>query len=94
MIKSSSMLKKYLFTILFGAALLLGANVVQAQDAESYESLMKKGNDKYSAKDFISDSYDSAFCAWRVVVAPNTSAAPNNRENMSFLFIFQFLISF
>ena len=54
MIKSSSMLKKYLFTILFGAALLLGANVVQAQDAESYESLMKKGNDKYSAKDFIS----------------------------------------
>ena len=48
------MSKRFFFTILFGASLLLGANFVQAQDAESYESLMKKGNDKYSAKDFIS----------------------------------------
>ena len=48
------MSKRFFFTILFGASLLLGANSVQAQDAESYESLMKKGNDKYSAKDFIS----------------------------------------
>ena len=46
--------KKLIFTLLFGASLLLGANFVQAQDAESYESLMKKGNDKYSAKDYIS----------------------------------------
>ena len=46
--------KKLFFTILFGASLLLSANVVQAQDAESYESLMKKGNDKFSAKDYIS----------------------------------------
>ena len=48
------MSKKFFFTILFGASLLLGANFVQAQNAESYESLMKKGNDKFSAKDFIS----------------------------------------
>ena len=46
--------KKLIFTLLFGASLLLGAQVVQAQNAESYESLMKKGNDKYSAKDYIS----------------------------------------
>ena len=46
--------KRLFFTILFGASLLLNANVVQAQDAESYESLMKKGNDKFSAKDYIS----------------------------------------
>lgn len=48
------MSKRFFFTILFGASLLLSANFVQAQDAESYESLMKKGNDKFSAKDFIS----------------------------------------
>ena len=48
------MSKKFFFTILFGASLLLSANVVMAQDAESYESLMKKGNDKFSAKDYIS----------------------------------------
>jgi tetratricopeptide (TPR) repeat protein len=48
------MQKKYLFTVLFGAALLFSANVVQAQNAESYESLMKKGNDKFNAKDYIS----------------------------------------
>ena len=46
--------KKLIFTLLFGASLMLGAQVVQAQNAESYESLMKKGNDKYSAKDYIS----------------------------------------
>ena len=46
--------KKLIFTLLFGASLMLGAQVVQAQNAESYESLMKKGNDKFSAKDFIS----------------------------------------
>jgi tetratricopeptide (TPR) repeat protein len=47
-------MRKSFFTILFGASLLLSANVVIAQNAESYESLMKKGNDKFSAKDFIS----------------------------------------
>ena len=46
--------KKLIFTLLFGASLLLSTNFVQAQNAESYESLMKKGNDKFSAKDFIS----------------------------------------
>ena len=46
--------KRLFFTILFGASLLLSANFVQAQDAESYESLMKKGNDKFNAKDYIS----------------------------------------
>ena len=46
--------KKLIFSLLFGASLLLSANFVQAQDAESYESLMKKGNDKFSAKDYIS----------------------------------------
>ena len=39
---------------MFGASLLLSANVVMAQNTESYESLMKKGNDKYNAKDYIS----------------------------------------
>ena len=48
------MKKSFFFTILFGASLLLSANVVQAQNTESYESLMKKGNDKYNAKDYIS----------------------------------------
>ena len=46
--------KRLFFTILFGASLLLSANVVVAQNAESYESLMKKGNEKYNAKDYIS----------------------------------------
>jgi len=32
----------------------LGANVATAQESESYESLMKKGNDKFNAKDYIS----------------------------------------
>ena len=48
------MKKHIIFTLLFGASLLLSTNVVQAQNAESYESLMKKGNDKFSAKDYIS----------------------------------------
>ena len=46
--------KKLIFTLLFGASLLLSTNFVQAQNAESYESLMKKGNDKFNAKDYIS----------------------------------------
>ena len=46
--------KKLIFSLLFGASLLLSTNFVQAQNAESYESLMKKGNDKFSAKDYIS----------------------------------------
>ena len=46
--------KKLIFSLLFGVSLALGANAVQAQDAESYESLMKKGNDKFTAKDYIS----------------------------------------
>ena len=46
--------KKLIFSLLFGTSLLLSTNFVHAQNAESYESLMKKGNDKFSAKDFIS----------------------------------------
>ena len=48
------MKKHIIFTLLFGASLLLSTNFVQAQNAESYESLMKKGNDKFNAKDYIS----------------------------------------
>ena len=40
--------------MMFGASIVLSANIMQAQNAESYESLMKKGNDKFSAKDYIS----------------------------------------
>ena len=40
--------------MLFGTSIALGASAVQAQNAESYESLMQKGNDKYAAKDYIS----------------------------------------
>ncbi len=54
MIKVKKMNKKLIFSLLFGAALALTANVVQAQNSESYESLMKKGNDKFSTKDYIS----------------------------------------
>ena len=43
-----------MFSLLFGASIALGVNTVQAQNAESYESLMKKGNEKFTAKDFIS----------------------------------------
>ena len=46
--------KHILFSLLFGAALAFGVTTVQAQNTESYESLMKKGNDKFSAKDYIS----------------------------------------
>ena len=46
--------KRIIFSVLFGASLALGANIAMAQNAESYESLMKKGNDKYAAKDYIS----------------------------------------
>jgi len=46
--------KKIIFSLLFGGALALGANVATAQESESYESLMKKGNDKFNAKDYIS----------------------------------------
>ena len=40
--------------MMFGVSIVLSANIMQAQNAESYESLMKKGNDKFSAKDYIS----------------------------------------
>ena len=40
--------------MMFCASIMLSANIMQAQNAESYESLMKKGNDKFSAKDYIS----------------------------------------
>ena len=46
--------KKLIFSLLFGASLALGANVAMAQESESYESLMRKGNDKFNAKDYIS----------------------------------------
>ena len=47
--------KKLIFTLLFGAGLVLGVTTtLQAQNAESYESLMNKGNDKFNAKDYIS----------------------------------------
>ena len=49
-----NMKRHFIFSMLFGAALVLSANFVQAQNSESYESLMKKGNDKFSAKDYIS----------------------------------------
>ena len=34
--------------MMFGASIMLSANIMQAQNAESYESLMKKGNDNGS----------------------------------------------
>ena len=40
--------------MMFCASIMLSTNIMQAQNAESYESLMKKGNDKFSAKDYIS----------------------------------------
>ena len=46
--------KKLIFSLLFGVTLTFCANAVQAQDSESFESLMKKGNDKFTAKDYIS----------------------------------------
>ncbi len=46
--------KHILFSLLFGASIALCSTNVQAQNAESYESLMKKGDDKFNAKDYIS----------------------------------------
>ena len=46
--------KKFIFTVLFGAALVLSTNIATAQTTETYESLMKKGNEKFGAKDYIS----------------------------------------
>lgn len=46
--------KRIIFSILFGAAMAGTSTFAQAQNAETYESLMKKGNDKFSAKDYIS----------------------------------------
>ena len=47
------MKKHILFGIIFGAALLCSTGL-QAQHTESYESLMKSGNTKFAANDFIS----------------------------------------
>ena len=47
------MKKHILFGILFGAAILCSTGL-QAQSTESYESLMRSGNTKYAANDFIS----------------------------------------
>ena len=47
--------KHILFSFLFGAALMFGGTTIMyAQETESYASLMKKGNDKFAAKDYIS----------------------------------------
>lgn len=51
--KFKTMRKNILFGVLFGAAVLCSAGV-QAQNAESYESLMRSGNTKFTAKDYIS----------------------------------------
>ncbi|MCR4849162.1 MAG: hypothetical protein K5920_09995 [Bacteroidales bacterium] len=47
------MKRHILFGILLGAAVLCSTGV-QAQNAESYESLMKSGNTKFAANDYIS----------------------------------------
>lgn len=47
------MRKHILFGLLFGAAVLCSTGL-QAQNTESYESLMKSGNTKFAANDFIS----------------------------------------
>ena len=47
------MRRHIIFGILLGAAVLFSAGL-QAQTAESYESLMKSGNTKFAANDFIS----------------------------------------
>ena len=54
MINFEMMNKKLIFSLLFGASLVMSSDLILAQNAESYESLMKKGNDKYAAKDYIS----------------------------------------
>ena len=46
------MKRNILFGLLFGAAVLCSAGL-QAQNAESYESLMKSGNTKFASNDFI-----------------------------------------
>ena len=47
-------MRRYIiFGILLGAAVLC-SNGIQAQNAESYESLMKSGNTKFASNDFIS----------------------------------------
>ena len=48
------MTKHLIFSLFFAVSLTFGVTAVQAQNAESYESLMKKGNDKFSTKDYIS----------------------------------------
>ena len=47
------MRRHILFGILLGAAILCSTGI-QAQNAESYESLMKSGNTKFAANDYIS----------------------------------------
>ena len=47
------MKKHILFGVLFGVAVLCSASL-QAQTSESYESLMRSGNTKFAAKDYIS----------------------------------------
>ena len=47
------MRKHIIFGIMLGAAVLLSAGL-QAQTTESYESLMRSGNTKFAASDFIS----------------------------------------
>ncbi|MBQ5958700.1 MAG: hypothetical protein IJL44_05905 [Bacteroidales bacterium] len=47
------MRRHILFGILLGAAVLCSTGI-QAQNAESYESLMRSGNTKFAANDFIS----------------------------------------
>ena len=47
------MKRNIIFGIILGAAVLLSAGV-QAQNAESYESLMRNGNTKFTSKDYIS----------------------------------------
>ncbi len=48
------MKKHLIFSLLLGAALVVSVDTLQAQNSESYESLMKKGNDKFNSKDYIS----------------------------------------
>ena len=47
------MRRQIIFGIMFGAAVLCSAGL-QAQTSESYESLMRSGNTKFAAKDYIS----------------------------------------
>ncbi len=47
------MKRNILFGLMFGAAVLCSAGL-QAQNAESYESLMRSGNTKFASNDFIS----------------------------------------